>query len=151
MSLTLDYVFEEALGLSEENRILLTERLLESIPPDKSIFEAQIAVAQQRGNELESGQITQTGTRIYSSSIRVMTFEFHPDALAEYEQAGVWYEERRYHLDLEFLAAVETAIDVLLKSPERYQQVGNGVRVFRLKRFPYNLFFKTVQQNSTLE
>lgn len=58
MSLTVDYVFEEALCLSEENRILLAERLLESIPPDKSIFEAQVAVAQHRGNELESGQIS---------------------------------------------------------------------------------------------
>jgi plasmid stabilization system protein ParE len=71
-----------------------------------------------------------------------MTFDFHPEAMAEYEEAGIWYEERRHRLGLEFLAAVETAVATILKSPDRYQPVGSDVRVFRLKRFPYSLFFR---------
>lgn len=71
-----------------------------------------------------------------------MTFEFHPEALAEYEEAGIWYEERRCQLGLEFAAAVESAIALILKAPDRYQPVGEDVRVFRLKRFPYGIFFR---------
>lgn len=57
MSVTLDQVFEDALCLTDEGRILLAERLLESIPPDKGIFEAQVALAADRADELESGAI----------------------------------------------------------------------------------------------
>ena len=57
MSITVDRVLEEALCLTEEGRIVLAERLLESIPPDKDIFETQLAVVRQRASELESGEI----------------------------------------------------------------------------------------------
>lgn len=57
MSVTVERVFEDALCLSEEGRILLAERLLESIPPDKSVFEAQVAVAVNRANDMDSGQV----------------------------------------------------------------------------------------------
>ncbi len=58
-----------------------------------------------------------------------MTFEFHPDALAEYKEASTWYEERRCRLGLEFVEAVEAAIASILEFPERYQPMSNGVRV----------------------
>jgi putative addiction module component (TIGR02574 family) len=58
MPITMNEVFEEALSLSEESRILLAERLLESVPPDKGIFEAQLQVAARRADELEAGRVT---------------------------------------------------------------------------------------------
>ncbi len=57
MSVTVDRVFEDALCLTEESRILLAERLLESVPPDKDIFEAQVGVAASRADELEFGTV----------------------------------------------------------------------------------------------
>lgn len=57
MAITVDRVLEDALCLIEEGRILLAERLLESVPPDKSIFEAQVAVAVSRADEMESGAV----------------------------------------------------------------------------------------------
>ncbi len=71
-----------------------------------------------------------------------MTFEFHPEALAEYKEAAVWYEERRSRLGIEFIDAVETAISAILESPCKHRPVGDGVRVFRLKRFPYYVFYR---------
>lgn len=53
-----------------------------------------------------------------------MTFEFHPDALEEYAEAGVWYEERRYRLGVEFTEAVEAGVAAILKAPDSYQPVG---------------------------
>lgn len=57
MPVTVDRVLEDALCLTEEGRILLVERLLESVPTDKSIFEAQVAVAVNRAEEMESGAV----------------------------------------------------------------------------------------------
>jgi plasmid stabilization system protein ParE len=71
-----------------------------------------------------------------------MTFEFHPDALEEYEEAAAWYEERRYRLGLEFTVAVEGGVAAILTNPDRYQPVRGGVRIFRLKRFPYYIFYR---------
>ena len=53
----MDHVLDEALGLTEEGRILLAERLLESVPPDRGILAAQIDVAAHRADELESGSV----------------------------------------------------------------------------------------------
>jgi len=69
-----------------------------------------------------------------------MTFEFHPDALDEYQEAAFWYEEQRYRLGVEFTQAVETAVAQVLQHPERYQPAGGDMRIFRMKRFPYYLF-----------
>lgn len=71
-----------------------------------------------------------------------MTFEFHPEALVEYEEAAVWYEERRSRLGIEFIDVVEAAISAILEAPGKYQQVEDGVRVFRLKRFPFYVFYR---------
>ncbi len=59
-----------------------------------------------------------------------MTFEFHKDALDEYEAAGLWYEEQRHRLGIEFVEAVETGIAAILQSPDSYQPVRDGVRIF---------------------
>ncbi len=39
-----------------------------------------------------------------------MRFEFHPEALVEYEEAARHYAECQEGLELRFIAAVETAI-----------------------------------------
>lgn len=71
-----------------------------------------------------------------------MTFELHPEALAEYEEAAVWYEERRSRLGIEFIDAVEAAISSILEAPCKHRPAGDGVRVFRLKRFPFYVFYR---------
>ena len=57
MSVTIDRVLEDGLCLTEESRILLAERLLESIAPDAFILAAQVAVAEQRAKDMESGVV----------------------------------------------------------------------------------------------
>ncbi|HCN30886.1 MAG TPA: hypothetical protein DIT64_19630 [Verrucomicrobiales bacterium] len=57
MTITVDRVFEDALCLTGESRIVLAERLLESVPHDPSVFEAQLAVAIRRADEMESGAV----------------------------------------------------------------------------------------------
>jgi plasmid stabilization system protein ParE len=71
-----------------------------------------------------------------------MTFDFHEDALKEYEEAGHWYEERRFRLGVEFTETIDAAIAAILGDPERNRPAGRGVRVFRVKRFPYYVYYK---------
>lgn len=71
-----------------------------------------------------------------------MTFDFHPDAQQEYEDSGHWYERQRHHLGTEFFDAVETGVSLILENPERYRLVGQDLRIFRLKRFPFHIFYR---------
>lgn len=69
-----------------------------------------------------------------------MIVSFEADALQEYQNA-TQYSEDRFGLGRQFVQAVEDALTVLSQNPERYQSVGGGVRIFRMKRFPYYLFY----------
>ncbi len=69
-----------------------------------------------------------------------MTFDWHLGALQEFEEAGLWYEEQRRRLGVEFSDALVLAIESILREPNRFQPVRDGVRLFRLKRFPYHLY-----------
>ena len=48
-----------------------------------------------------------------------MRCEFHPEALAEYDEAAHYYAEQQADLDLRFIANVEHAINLILEAPTR--------------------------------
>ena len=48
-----------------------------------------------------------------------MRFEFHPEALAEYEDAARYYANCQNGLELRFIAAVEHVIQQIIEAPER--------------------------------
>ena len=70
-----------------------------------------------------------------------MTHDLHPGAEDEYVEAAAWYEEQSSGLGTAFVAAVDAAILIISRDPGRFQKVAEGVRVFRLTRFPYYLYF----------
>ncbi len=70
-----------------------------------------------------------------------MTLDFHPDALGEFQDAAHWYEEQSFGLGDKFTAAVEAATRIIVVDPGRCQPVEPGIRLFRLKRFPYKIYF----------
>jgi toxin ParE1/3/4 len=45
-------------------------------------------------------------------------------------------------LGVEFTTAVDAAIMTILNDPQRHQFLGAGMHVFRLKRFPFYLFYR---------
>jgi hypothetical protein len=65
---------------------------------------------------------------------------FEAEAFEEYRQAVI-YSGLRFGLGEEFVQAVEAAIETIVLDPERFQPVGRGVRIFRMRRFPYYLFY----------
>jgi len=65
-----------------------------------------------------------------------MRHEFHPEALAEYEAAALYYAERDPRVGQRFVAAVEDAIDRILDSPARWRVLNEDVRRCLTRVFP---------------
>ena len=65
-----------------------------------------------------------------------MRYEFHPDALAEYEEAARYYAGCQEGLELRFIAAVEHTVQQIPEAPERgvsWKKIFGGVlRVYFL-------------------
>jgi len=57
-----------------------------------------------------------------------MNWDFHPEALEEYESAAIYYAEQDPDLQLRFIGSVENAIERILESPRRWRVIDEDVR-----------------------
>jgi toxin ParE1/3/4 len=64
----------------------------------------------------------------------------HP-ARRDFEDAAVWYEERRSGLSAEFRAEVDAAVALAAEQPLRFPRKHKDIRCVRVRRFPYSVFF----------
>ena len=78
-----------------------------------------------------------------------MRYEFHPEALEEYNEAGFHYSRKEPGLDLRFIIAVESAIEGILQDPERYRRFDEDVRRCLTRIFPYAIFY-TIEDDYVL-
>jgi plasmid stabilization system protein ParE len=70
-----------------------------------------------------------------------MRHEFHPEALAEYEEAARYYAARDPELGQRFIAAVEDALDRILESPTSWRVIDEDVRRRLTRVFPYGVLY----------
>ncbi|MBI4519183.1 MAG: type II toxin-antitoxin system RelE/ParE family toxin [Deltaproteobacteria bacterium] len=70
-----------------------------------------------------------------------MRYEFHPEALEEYDAAALWYAEREPALALRFIEAVEDAIGRILEAPTRWRVIEEDVRRCLTHVFPYGALY----------
>jgi plasmid stabilization system protein ParE len=70
-----------------------------------------------------------------------MRCEFHPEALAEYEEAARYYAGCQEGLDLRFMASVEAAVQQIAAAPERWRILEHDVRRCLTKVFPYAVLY----------
>lgn len=70
-----------------------------------------------------------------------MRFEFHPEALTEYEEAARYYADCQDGLELRFIAAVEQAIMQILEAPELWRILENDIRRCLTPIFPYAVLY----------
>lgn len=78
-----------------------------------------------------------------------MILQFEQEALEEYRDAAL-YSEERFGLGEAFVQAMQAALKTISCDPARFQSVGDGVRIFRLKRFPYYLYYYHHMQRETI-
>ena len=73
-------------------------------------------------------------------------FRIEPEASAELEQAAVWYEHQRSGLGVEFLEAIDTALDRIVRWPQAAQRVPGvatdvPARKAPVPNFPYHVAY----------
>lgn len=73
-------------------------------------------------------------------------FRPEPEASAELEDAALWYEHKRAGLGLEFVEAVDAALDQIARWPaigQRVLNVPNDIpaRRWPVSRFPYHVIY----------
>ena len=78
-----------------------------------------------------------------------MNFEFHPQALAEYEEAAGYYANQQDGLEQQFMDAVERTIQKILDAPESWLILKEDVRRCLTPTFPYAVLY-TVELDDVL-
>jgi toxin ParE1/3/4 len=66
---------------------------------------------------------------------------FHPEALAEYEAAALYYAERDSAVAERFVAVVDDAIKRILESPTGWRVLDGDVRRCLMQIFPYGVLY----------
>lgn len=70
-----------------------------------------------------------------------MKYEFHPDALAEFEGAAIYYSQKHPGLELRFISNVEASIQRILENPESHTILQQDVRRCLTRIFPYAVLY----------
>src|ERR1039458_1612095 len=68
--------------------------------------------------------------------------EIHPAALEELKSATSWYLDRSAAAPVAFVADVDRAINLVMKSPTRWPSGEHETRKFVLQRFPFALIYR---------
>lgn len=72
-----------------------------------------------------------------------MNWEFHPEALQEFDEATRYYAEREPALALRFIEAVEDAIRRIVEAPSTWRILDDDVRRCLTHVFPYGVLYTT--------
>ncbi|MGB7344077.1 MAG: type II toxin-antitoxin system RelE/ParE family toxin [Pirellulaceae bacterium] len=67
--------------------------------------------------------------------------EFHPEAIREIREAVQWYRERNDEVATEFRNLVESAEELVQRSPESWASYLLETRGFRFQKFPFVLAY----------
>ena len=70
-----------------------------------------------------------------------MRYEFHPDALTEYEEAARYYATVQNGLELRFIECAENALTRVAEAPERWRIFEDDVRCCLTHVFPYTVLY----------
>lgn len=72
-------------------------------------------------------------------------YRFHPDAVAEAEEAREWYAERSLQAAAGFLDELDQAIASVVESPKRWPEHLHGSRRYVLQRYPFLVVYRVVE------
>ena len=70
-----------------------------------------------------------------------MRLEFHPDALAEFEDAARFYAGCQVGLELRFIAVVEHALQRIVDAPGSWPVLDEDIRRCLTRVFPYAVLY----------
>ncbi|MBA4149523.1 MAG: type II toxin-antitoxin system RelE/ParE family toxin [Verrucomicrobia bacterium] len=71
----------------------------------------------------------------------MLEIKYHPKALAEAFGSADYYDHQQRGLGEELFADVDAAVRLLQAAPERPKPDADGVRSWRLRRFPFRIYY----------
>ena len=74
-----------------------------------------------------------------------MTFSFHPEAEAEFNESIEYYEEREQGLGYDFSIEVFAGIQKIINYPTAWPVIEKDVRRCLVNRFPYGIIYSIEQ------
>lgn len=75
-----------------------------------------------------------------------MSYEFHPEALSEFQESAVFYESQQAGLGARFIAAVQSSVDRIVLAPQSCRVMEEDVRRCLTRVFPYAVLY-TVERD----
>lgn len=76
----------------------------------------------------------------------IVRLRFHPDVYQELRDAYQWYESKSEGLGEDLMRELERTYPLIQTMPKAWPQVAPGVRRCLLKRFPYGILYREVEQ-----
>lgn len=70
-----------------------------------------------------------------------MRYEFHSNALEEYQAAATYYASCQDHLGLRFVESVESAIKQIVAAPTQWHLLEDDLRQHLVPVFPYAIIY----------
>jgi plasmid stabilization system protein ParE len=70
-----------------------------------------------------------------------MKYEFHPEALDEYEDAARYYAECQAGLELRFIQCIESTFRRICETPDRWRIFEQDIRRCLVHVFPYAILY----------
>jgi toxin ParE1/3/4 len=71
-----------------------------------------------------------------------LPIHFRPKAEQDVAEAGTWYEEQQPGLGARFLSQLEATLERVVDNPQMYPVVEEDIRSCGLRRFPYILYYR---------
>ena len=71
----------------------------------------------------------------------MMPYEFHPEALSEFQATAQYFAERQPGLELRFILNIETTIQRICESPHSWRVIEGDVRRCLAHVFPYAVLY----------
>ena len=68
--------------------------------------------------------------------------ELHPEAIAEARSIRLWYSSRDARASDTFMLELDSALERIIESPNRWPRFLHGTRRYLLRRFPYSIVYR---------
>ena len=144
--LTLEQLISEATVLTDSDKVILIDKIVESMTGqlDQDLLIAGVKQAQARIAEIDSGAVQNHSWRYCpgsnSTTARAMKYEFHPAALQEYAEAVQFFAQENRHQD--FINTIEKSIFRIVSAPERWPIIEEPIRRYLTPKFSYAILYR---------
>ena len=75
-----------------------------------------------------------------------MNYQFLPHAVQELRDATLYYSNLDHSVGDSFCSEIERAITLILRFPNAWPVITTNARWFRVRRFPYGIVYRVIQQ-----